>query len=80
MAAGAVAQALGVPASTLSFHLKELKFSGIVTCCREGRSLIYNANFAAMNSLVGFLTENCCEDEAVAEHDEPTGTNVSKRT
>ena len=46
------AEALGVPASTLSFHLKELKFAGVVSCRRDGRSLIYNANFAAMAALV----------------------------
>lgn len=66
MAAGAVADALGVPASTLSFHFKELKFSGVVKCRREGRSLIYSANFEAMTSLIGFLTENCCEGEGFA--------------
>jgi len=80
MAAGAVAQALDVPASTLSFHLKELKFSGVVKCSREGRSLIYSANFAAMNSLIGFLTENCCEGEAVADCDQPTGADASAST
>jgi len=67
LAAGAVAEALGVPASTLSFHFKELKFAGVVKCRREGRSLIYSANFESMASLVDFLTENCCEDEGAID-------------
>jgi len=58
--AGAVAEALGVPAATLSHHLKELKSAGIATCRREGRSLIYAPDFAVMNALLAYLTENCC--------------------
>ena len=60
LAAGEIAAELGVPAATLSFHLKELKGAGIVHCEREGRSLIYSPNFALMNDLLGFLTRNCC--------------------
>ena len=67
MAAGAVAQELGVPASTLSFHFKELKIAGVVRCRRDGRSLVYSANFDAMASLLGFLTENCCEADGGCE-------------
>lgn len=58
--AGAIADTLGVPSATLSFHLKELKNAGVVGCRREGRSLIYSPDFAAMNALLAFLTENCC--------------------
>ena len=61
LAAGALADALGVAAPTLSFHLKELKHAGLVRVEREGRSLRYRPDFAAMNALLGFLTENCCE-------------------
>ncbi len=61
MAAGAISDALAVPQATLSFHLKELKNAGIVSCRREGRSLIYAPDFPAMNQLLRFLTENCCE-------------------
>jgi DNA-binding transcriptional ArsR family regulator len=59
-AAGAIADALGLPASSLSFHLAHLARAGIIVQRRESRSLIYSADFAAMNALVGFLTENCC--------------------
>lgn len=57
---GAVGDRLGIPAATLSFHLKELRNAGIVRFRRESRSLIYSADFAAMNALLGFLTEHCC--------------------
>ena len=59
-AAGAIAEKLGLPASSLSFHLAHLTRAGLIEQRREGRSLIYSADFAAMNGLVGFLTENCC--------------------
>lgn len=60
MAAGAIAEALGVPNSSLSFHLAQLKNAGLILQERQHRSLIYRANYPAMNALVGFLTENCC--------------------
>jgi DNA-binding transcriptional ArsR family regulator len=59
-AAGDIASALDLPASSLSFHLAHLTRAGLITQRRESRSLIYSADFAAMNGLVGFLTENCC--------------------
>jgi DNA-binding transcriptional ArsR family regulator len=58
--AGAIAEALSLPASSLSFHLAHLTRAGLITQRRESRSLIYGADFGAMNGLVGFLTENCC--------------------
>ena len=58
--AGAIAEALGLPASSLSFHLAHLKRARLITQRRESRSLIYAADFARMNALVSFLTENCC--------------------
>jgi DNA-binding transcriptional ArsR family regulator len=60
LAATPIAEKLGIPASSLSFHLKELMHAGMVTQRRAGRSLIYAANFTAMNSLMNFLSENCC--------------------
>ena len=60
MPAGAIAEALGVPNSSLSFHLAQLRTAGLILQERQHRSLIYRANYPAMNALVGFLTENCC--------------------
>ena len=50
----------GMPSATLSFHLNQLRQAGLVTFRREGRSLIYAAEYAAMNGLLAYLTENCC--------------------
>jgi DNA-binding transcriptional ArsR family regulator len=58
--AGAIADALGIPNSSLSFHLAQLRSAGLIVQQRQQRSLIYRANYAAMNALLGFLTENCC--------------------
>jgi ArsR family transcriptional regulator len=63
--AGRIAQRLDLPGPTLSFHLAGLKNAGLVVCRREGRSLIYSANFPAMRGLVDYLTENCCREAAV---------------
>ena len=60
LAAGLIAEKLDIPASSLSFHLAELHRAGLIDQRRESRSLIYSANYRAMNALVGFLTENCC--------------------
>ena len=57
---GHLGEKLGLPSATLSFHLSQLKHAGLVTFRREGRSLIYTANFEAMNGLMAYLTENCC--------------------
>lgn len=64
--AGAIAVALNLAPSSLSFHLAHLTRAGVIDQCRESRSLIYSADFAAMNGLVGFLTENCCGGAACA--------------
>ncbi len=60
MAAGTLAETLGVPPSSLSFHLNDLMHAGLIEQRRAGRHLFYAADFARMNALVGFLTENCC--------------------
>ncbi|HUE79470.1 MAG TPA: metalloregulator ArsR/SmtB family transcription factor [Sphingomicrobium sp.] len=60
MPAGAIAERLGVPNSSLSFHLAQLHRAGLVRQERQHRSLIYRADYAAMNDLVGYLLENCC--------------------
>ena len=61
LAAGDIAEKLSIPASSLSFHLSHLKQGGIVQVERQGRSIIYRADFAAMNGLMSYLLENCCE-------------------
>lgn len=60
MSAGAIADTLGVPNSSLSFHLAQLTKAGLIRQERQSRSLIYTADYAAMNDLVGYLMENCC--------------------
>ena len=60
---GAMAEQLGVAPSALSFHLKELAYSGLVSSEPRGRNLIYRANFAQMTALLGYLTEHCCEGQ-----------------
>ena len=57
---GALGRKLKVSPATLSFHLKELVNSGLVTQQRDGRNLIYRADYVAMNALLGYMTENCC--------------------
>jgi len=60
MPAGGVAEALGLAPNTLTFHFDRLRAAGLVTVRREGRSMIYAAQFEQMNALLSFLTENCC--------------------
>ncbi|WJR81581.1 helix-turn-helix domain-containing protein [Bradyrhizobium sp. NP1] len=60
MPAGAIADALGLAPNTLTFHFDRLRMAGLVTVRRDGRSMIYAAQFDKMNALVAFLTENCC--------------------
>ena len=60
LAAGTIAEKLGVPNSSLSFHLAQLRNAGLILQERQHRSLIYRANYAAMSALVGYLMENCC--------------------
>jgi DNA-binding transcriptional ArsR family regulator len=60
LAAGEIASRLGIAPATLSFHLKELAHAGLATSRQDGRFVYYAANFETMNSLVAFLTENCC--------------------
>ena len=61
---GEIAEALGLPGATLSFHLKELTAAGLIEGESRGRYICYRANFEAMNDLIGFLTRNCCGGDA----------------
>ncbi len=58
--AGEIGSRLAQPSPTMSFHLNQLRFAGLVCSRRESRSIIYSANYKAMNDLLGYLTENCC--------------------
>jgi ArsR family transcriptional regulator len=60
LAAGTIADRLGLPNSSLSFHLAQLRNAGLILQQRQHRSLIYRANYPAMNALVAYLMENCC--------------------
>jgi len=64
MPAGRIGERLGLPSATLSFHLNHLRHAGLVTFRRESRSLIYMAEYPAMNDLLAYLTENCCQGDA----------------
>ena len=61
MPAGKIGERLRLPPATLSFHLNHLKHAGLIARRRNGRSLIYSADYAAMDGLVAYLTENCCK-------------------
>ena len=64
--AGEIAEKLGLPASSLSFHLAQLTQAGMAVQLRAGRSLIYSVDFQSMNGLMAYLTENCCGENASA--------------
>lgn len=60
MPAGEIAAELGLSPNALTFHLDRLREAGLVTVRRDGRSMIYAAQFDTMNGLIGYLTDNCC--------------------
>jgi DNA-binding transcriptional ArsR family regulator len=64
--AGAIGERVGLVPSSLTFHLQNLQRAGLIAQRRESRQLIYSADFAAMNGLVGYLTENCCGNRSAA--------------
>ena len=65
LAAGQIAERVGLVPSSLTFHLQNLQRSGLLTRRRESRQLIYSADFEAMNGLVGYLTQNCCAGSSI---------------
>ena len=77
MPAGEIGAKLGVPSPTLSFHLNHLKHAGLVTCRRDSRSIIYSADYKAMNDLISYLMENCCRGNA--EQCAPVGLQAGAR-
>lgn len=60
MSPGKISERLGIPASSLSFHLKELTHAQLIVPRQDGRYILYAADFSTMTNLIGFLTENCC--------------------
>ena len=66
LAAGSIGERLGVPAATLSFHLKALSQAGLIESKQDGRYVIYAARFDRMLALVDYLTQNCCGGDADA--------------
>jgi DNA-binding transcriptional ArsR family regulator len=67
--AGVIAEKLGVVSSSMSFHLAALANAGLVSQRRQSRLIIYTANYAVMNGLMGYLTENCCGGLACTDHE-----------
>lgn len=72
LAAGEIGERLGIPASTLSFHMKSLNQAGLVESRQESRFVYYSANFEAMNALLGYLSDNCCGGRSCAPTASPT--------
>jgi ArsR family transcriptional regulator, arsenate/arsenite/antimonite-responsive transcriptional repressor len=66
LAAGVIAERLGIPPSSLTFHLQQLLHAHLATQRRASRQIIYAADFITMNGLIGYLTENCCQGNASA--------------
>jgi len=77
MPAGLLSEMLGTPHNTMSFHLQQLSHAGMVTSRKEGRSVIYTANSARMQELIGFLVADCCSaDMAKIREDKASGCSV----
>jgi ArsR family transcriptional regulator len=66
LAASKISEQIGVPPSSLSFHLKELVHADLISYKQDGRYIIYAADFATMNGVLAFLTENCCGGQSCA--------------
>lgn len=77
LAAGALAERLGVANATLSFHLKELAHAGLITSRQDGRYIYYAPSYPTMTALLGFLTENCCQGASCDIADAPVKTRAA---
>jgi DNA-binding transcriptional ArsR family regulator len=78
--AGVIAAALKLPPSSLTFHLQQLMHAGLITQRRMSRQIIYATDFAAMNAVVGYLTENCCGGMACAPICEPGAVGLTTKS
>jgi DNA-binding transcriptional ArsR family regulator len=79
MNAGAIAEAVGVPAATLSFHIAQLARAGLVSSRQESRYIYYTTNFAAMDDLIAFLTDNCCQGGQCLPRTQKIATTTKRR-
>jgi len=80
MSVGTIGDKLQLPGATLSFHLKELANASLIDARHEGRFIYYSANYARMNGLLGYLTENCCQGQSCdAASCEPAPQRLRKR-
>jgi DNA-binding transcriptional ArsR family regulator len=79
LAAGEIAERLRIPAPTLSFHLSQLAHAALVRSRREGRSIIYAADYEGMQRLMGFLTEHCCREDAAGCAPAPRRAGKARR-
>ncbi len=81
LAAGAISEKLGTPHNTMSFHLNHLSNAGILSSRKEGRSVIYFANFNVVHDLISFIVKDCCNVElARIREDEKSGCSVIELT
>ena len=82
LSAGAIAESVGLAPSSLTFHLQSLQRSGLLVQRRESRSLIYSVDFDVMNTLVGYLTDNCCSmaSSCATEYKPAKAAKPRKRT
>lgn len=79
MNAGAIAEALDVPAATLSFHVAQLARAELVASRQEGRFIYYSTNFAAMDDLIAYLTDNCCHGGQCLPKTQKVATTAKRR-
>jgi DNA-binding transcriptional ArsR family regulator len=79
MNAGAIAEALDIPAATLSFHVAHLARAGLVASRQESRFIFYSAAFPAMDDLIAFLTDNCCHGGACLPKTAAANTATKRR-
>ena len=75
--AGNISERLKIPASTLSFHLKELSHAGLINARQVSRNIYYSANYEAMNGLLAYLTENCCAGTQTCAPTTSCNTNLT---
>jgi DNA-binding transcriptional ArsR family regulator len=79
MNAGAIAEALGIPAATLSFHVAQLVRADLVVSRQESRFIFYSANFAGMDDLIAYLTDNCCQGGQCLPKTQQVATTTKRR-